>query len=262
MTKFTIFKIAAVLATLSLVAGCAGPAIRKSPTPKIQREAVKKHAHALARMGYTIQVGAFANVNNAARLTDDLKRQGLDAYYFLYESTLYKVRFGNFTTDAAARARAETLKQAGIIGDYFIVAPKDYAAAHEAEYGESYIRRSLVGTAESFLGVPYLWGGATPENGFDCSGLAMAVYEYNGFALPRTSHEQFAAGAPVDRDDLQPGDLVFFSGPANGKVTHVGIYTGNGRFIHAPGRGKVICSDNLSRDYFAKRFTGARSYLN
>ena len=253
------------LTVLALLIGCAGvhhaPSV-KPATTRPPKAAVVKKPPALALMGYTIQVGAFSNVNNAARLTESLKRQGLDAYYFLYQSTWYKVRFGNFTTDAAARSRAESLKKAGIIGDYFIVAPKDYAAAHEAEYGAAYIRKSIVETAESFLGVPYLWGGTTPENGFDCSGLAMAVYEYNGFALPRTSQEQFASGLPITTDELQAGDLVFFSGNGNGKVTHVGIYTGNGKFIHAPGRGKVICSDALSRDYFARRFTGARSYLD
>jgi cell wall-associated NlpC family hydrolase len=88
----------------------------------------------------------------------------------------------------------------------------------------------------------------------------MTVYQLIGFDLPRTSRDQFAAGNPVDRTSLEVGDLLFFAG-AGGKISHVGIHIGNGRFIHAPGRGKKIRTDSLATDPFSRSFAGARSYL-
>ena len=211
-------------------------------------------------MGFTIQAGAFSDVNNAARLTDALKKQGLDAYYFACDSNMYKVRFGNFTTEASARKKAEKLKFAGIIDDFYIVTPDDYGLSSILPEGE--IREHIATTALSFVGIPYLWGGASRDEGFDCSGLAMAIYRHNGLILPRTSVDQFESGNPVNVEDLKKGDLVFFATSGKKKVSHVGIYTGDGKFIHAPGRGKVICMDLLSNTYFAKRYVGCRSYLD
>jgi cell wall-associated NlpC family hydrolase len=124
-----------------------------------------------------------------------------------------------------------------------------------------YIRGEIVKSAQSFIDVPYLWGGSSSDSGFDCSGLAMTVYQLNGLNLPRSSREQYEAGAPVEQNDLLRGDLVFFSTAGGEKVTHVGIYTGEGRFIHAPGRGKKIRVDSLWRSYYKKRYLGGRAYL-
>jgi cell wall-associated NlpC family hydrolase len=212
-------------------------------------------------MGYTIQAGAFSRVENAARLTDQLRGRGLDAIYFVAATGLYKVRFGNFASrDAAGRTAAE-LKASGVIGEFYVVSPGEYAVANRQEYGTDYLRDELVKKAKDFIGVPYLWGGADAGRGFDCSGLSMAVYELNGLELPRTAGEQFEVGASVERDHLLKGDLVFFNISSGEKVTHVGIYTGDGQFIHAPGRGKKIRYDSLSSTYFLKRYAGARSYL-
>lgn len=212
-------------------------------------------------MGYAIQAGAFANAENAARLTQSLQKEGLDAYYFVHKSGMYKVRFGNYATEKLARSKAEKLRDAGIIDAFYIVTPDEYAAARMAKLGSPYLRGEIIRTAESFIGVPYLWGGASPGEGFDCSGLTMAVYQYNGLDLPRSSKEQFDQGAPVERNRLQKGDLVFFRTSRGDKVSHVGIYIGNNRFIHAPGRGKKIGIDSLNKQYFAKRYAGARSYI-
>jgi cell wall-associated NlpC family hydrolase len=215
----------------------------------------------LARMGYTIQAGAFANVNNAARLTETLRKQGLDATYLVAREGLYKVRFGNFKTKDAARKKAEALKSSKIIDEYYIVAPEDYSIAKRDRLGDDYLREEIVKTARSYIGVPYLWGGTNAESGFDCSGLTMTAYQLNGLNLPRSSREQFEVGTAIDRADLMKGDLVFFATAAPGKVSHVGIYAGNGEFIHAPGRGKTICRASLSASYFKKHFIGARTYL-
>jgi len=244
---------------LLLLAGCAA----KAPQVyrhKMETKSIVKHKE-LPRMGYTIQVGAFAIVENASRLSDRLQGQGLDATYFVAEKGLYKVRFGNFPTRAEALKKAEDMKAASVIEDFYIVKPTDYSVARKQQYGETYLRDELVKTAKSFIGVPYLWGGTDAENGFDCSGLTMTVYQLNGLNLPRTSREQAETGVPVDREALSKGDLVFFRTNGDENVTHTGIYAGSGLFIHAPGKGKNIRMDALSSQYYQKRYAGGRSYL-
>ncbi|MDZ7700167.1 MAG: NlpC/P60 family protein [Deltaproteobacteria bacterium] len=211
-------------------------------------------------MRYTIQAGAFSSVENAIRLTRALEDKGLDAYYYREYSGFFKVRFGEFASRREATARAQSLLADGTIEAYYIVSPDAYAAARSGS-PVSNIRSDIVETAERFIGVPYQWGGDSRDRGFDCSGLVMAVYRLNGFNLPRSSREQYASGVPVDRNTLKKGDLVFFSFARGRKVTHVGIYTGGGRFIHAPGEGKVIRRDKLFTPVFQDQFTGARTYI-
>ncbi len=217
----------------------------------------------LARLGYSIQVGAFANLDNAVRLSKALERSGLDAYYFVHETGLYKVRFGNFPTKRAARKKAETVRAAGIIDAYYLVSPNDYAVVKQRKRGgRTYLRNEIVGTAKRFIGVPYRWGGSSRQEGFDCSGLTMVVYQLNGLNLPRSSKEQYRIGTVIRRSQLSRGDLVFFATSGGRRVSHVGIYVGKGRFIHAPGRGKRIRTELITKRYFKTRYVGARTYLN
>jgi cell wall-associated NlpC family hydrolase len=249
------YRITGAVILMILVGGCSRPAVRyPSPLTKIPEQ------RKISRLGYTIQAGAFADAENAARMTRSLQEKGLDATYFTARKGLYKVRFGNFPTKELARNKAEEMRQAGIIEEFYIVNPEEYSVAKRAERGDAFLREELVRSAQSFLGVPYLWGGASEKMGFDCSGLTMTVYQLNGFDLPRTSQEQFATGNPVDRPYLGKGDLIFFA-PGKDKVSHVGIYAGNGQFIHAPGKGKRIQTDSLSNSYFSRAYLGARSYL-
>jgi cell wall-associated NlpC family hydrolase len=106
--------------------------------------------------------------------------------------------------------------------------------------------------AARYLGVPYRWGGASPA-GFDCSGLVLYVYAQLGIALPHFTVAQYALGVAVPRDELQPGDLVFFDG-----LGHVGIYIGGGQFIHAPHTGDVVRVSSLSDSWYAATYVGAR----
>ena len=215
----------------------------------------------LALMGYSIQVGAFSRVENAIRLTAVLESRGLNAYYFHDPAGLYKVRFGDYASREGAGTEAERLRAAGIIDEYYIVSPEEYAVAQERKLGKDYLRGELVTTARTFIGLPYRWGGDSLEEGFDCSGLTMAVYHLNGLNLPRSAAEQYLAGAPVEQNRLLQGDLVFFATSGRRKVSHVGVYAGDGKFIHAPGVGKTIRTDTLVDRYYAARYVGARTYM-
>ena len=108
------------------------------------------------------------------------------------------------------------------------------------------------------VGVRYRYGGASPEAGFDCSGLVAHVYQRAwGLSLPRRTDEQRRIGRPVKRSDLQPGDLVFYN-TRNRPYSHVGIYLGDGNFVHAPRRGQRVRVESVESPYWRARFNGAR----
>ncbi len=126
--------------------------------------------------------------------------------------------------------------------------------------GERELGYIVARTAERFVGIPYQWGGTTVVDGMDCSGFTKAVYNLCGVNIPRTSREQYNAGNHVSKGDLQDGDLVFF-GSSEASINHVGIYTGNGKFVHAPKRGEDIKTASVDESYFERRFVGARRYV-
>lgn len=109
--------------------------------------------------------------------------------------------------------------------------------------------------AESQIGAPYRYGGIGPD-AFDCSGLVSYSFRQVGVAVPRTAAQQFAAATPVARRDLQPGDLVFFR-LSGREVSHVGIYAGSARFVHAPQRGGQVRMANLDDEVFRNGWAGA-----
>lgn len=120
----------------------------------------------------------------------------------------------------------------------------------------------LVTTAMGFLGVPYRYGGTSADTGFDCSGLVKTVYKDTlGLVLPRVAAQQAASTEKVARNDLKPGDLVFFN-TMRRAFSHVGIYIGDGKFVHAPRTGAQVRIESLSGSYWKKRFTGARRVLD
>ena len=125
-------------------------------------------------------------------------------------------------------------------------APKRTAQLH-LSFG-----RRVVGFAKHLLGVRYVYGGSSPRSGFDCSGFVRYVYGHFGITLPHSSYAQFGSGRRVSRSALRPGDLVFFDG-----LGHVGMYIGNGRFIHAPHSGTRVRIETLT-GWYGTRFSGAR----
>lgn len=122
-------------------------------------------------------------------------------------------------------------------------------------------RTAVIDTAKLYIGVPFVWGGTSPS-GFDCSGFTQYVMQESGITIPRTVAEQYRCGTPVSKDNLKPGDLIFFATYEDG-ATHVGFYIGDDNFIHAsqiPEPGQVITS-LMTEPYYAERYIGARCYL-
>jgi len=240
----------------------------------------------LKDVGFAIQVGAFSDVRNAERLTNKLQEKGIEAFYFKRENGIYAVRFGDFSRRADASKTAQKLVKDRIISTYFIAAPQHDVSlsmrepslekapapslkkpAPVAKKREQEPRRDksdmggiAARTAERFVGIPYRWGGDTVVDGMDCSGFVRAVYNLCGVNIPRTSREQYRVGDVVAKDELKDGDLLFFGASAD-EITHVGIFVGGGRFVHAPKRGDDIRVSTIDEAYYLKRFVGAKRYF-
>ena len=123
------------------------------------------------------------------------------------------------------------------------------------------IRQALLAQANQHLGTPYKFGGQSPTEGFDCSGLTSYIYRTsNGINLPRTAAEQAQATRTISFEQLRPGDLIFFRTSGAG-INHVGIYVGNNNFIHAASGGGRVTVDNLDRSYWQQRFAKFGSVL-
>lgn len=117
---------------------------------------------------------------------------------------------------------------------------------------------TVVDTARSQIGTPYRGGGASPKTGFDCSGLAQWCYAMHGVNLPRRTEDMLRVGVPVAREDLIPGDLVFFNVARKRWGLHVGVYSGKGNFIHSPTPGSRVREESMHERYWVKSYIGAR----
>jgi hypothetical protein len=255
MTGLKGYRILPPLAVLflaaALPAGCAAAPVARQAAPR--------------RAGYAIQVGAFSQVDNAVRLADLLHRNGLDAFSFRNDAGFYVVRFGDFPDRETARRQAEKLSGRRLIGEYYLAPPGsggERRAPSSPRSGPSStadpdMGRLTARTAERFIGIPYHWGGNNVAEGLDCSGFVKSVLNLAGITVPRTAAEQFTVGRTVPRSELREGDLVFFR-KKEGRIGHVGIYTGEGRFVHAPRRGEEIKVTSLSAGSYAASYAGAR----
>jgi cell wall-associated NlpC family hydrolase len=249
----------------------------------------------ITRLGYAIQMGAFADVKNAERFTAKLQAKGIEAFYFRKDNGVYAVRFGDFPSWDKARVVAKKLVAERLIDSFYVAPPNEVVFTRPKGPGwqktqPDEIRKTplplqpvvpkeavekpaskpstdnkdmgviAARTAERFVGIPYRWGGDNVVEGMDCSGFVRAVYNLCGLSIPRTSRDQFKAGDSVTKDDLRDGDLVFFGSSAS-NINHVGIYVGGGKFVHAPRRGEEIKVTDVTESYFEKRFVGARRYF-
>jgi cell wall-associated NlpC family hydrolase len=155
----------------------------------------------------------------------------------------------------AAQARAAAKKQQSAPAPAPAPAPSNSSGGSSGSSAPPpATHSSVVSIALQYLGVPYVWGGASPS-GFDCSGLTMYAYAKVGVYLPHNAAMQYGMGTPVSRSQLAPGDLVFFSG-----LSHVGMYIGGGRFVHAPHTRDVVKISSLSESWYAATYVGARRY--
>jgi cell wall-associated NlpC family hydrolase len=180
--------------------------------------ATDQHAQALVKQ--RVEAGLHALQVRESRISADIK---------------HIIAVEQQRADAAAAAAASSG-----VGDTNIPVPPSSTLGGQA-----------VAIAEQYLGVPYVWGGASPS-GFDCSGLTMYVYGQLGVSLPHNAAAQYGMGTPVPRDALEPGDLVFFDG-----LGHVGIYVGGGSFIHAPHTGDVVRISSMT-GWYSTNYVGAR----
>lgn len=144
-------------------------------------------------------------------------------------------------------------------------APDSVVATPEAKAdSDSYLERAREVTIQALalLGVHYKWGSDSPEHGFDCSGLVSHVFQQvAGIVLPRNAQGMSKVGEKIDKSELQPGDLVFFN-TRRRPFSHVGIYIGEQRFVHAPRRGGEVEVTNMQGRYWQKRYNGARRVGN
>ena len=121
---------------------------------------------------------------------------------------------------------------------------------------------NVVDRAHALLGTPYKWGGNSAEQGFDCSSFLVYLFKTEAnIHIPRTTAAMHrSTAATVKRSELKPGDAVFFKGNGRGQVSHVGLYIGEGKFIHSPRAGKNVRVDSLSNNYWNKNYTGAKRF--
>lgn len=282
--------------------GCAAPRAGKADTVTLKSGSSVKYAKGVRRLGFAIQMGAFADVKNAERFTARLQDKGIEAFYYRRDNGIYAVRFGDFPSREKARAAANRLVADKLIDSFYIAPPNEVVFTSPQEPslrqggpelrkppqpyppprtnelglpveeptpvakppvtqpGERDMGYIAARTAERFIGIPYQWGGNTVVDGLDCSGFTRAVYNLCGITIPRTSREQYKVGNPVTRAELRDGDLVFF-GNSEASINHVGIYVGDGKFVHAPRRGEEIRIAAIDESYFERRFVGARRYV-
>ena len=152
----------------------------------------------------------------------------------------------------------------GYVSSDYMITVKDSAGSRgdgTAVSSNASLGQQIVDYAQNFLGCAYVWGGNGPSS-FDCSGFTKYVYSHFGYTLNRTATDQLANGVAVTKDQLQPGDLVFFnSGYTSKPVSHVGIYIGNGKFIHASTNAYMVQIDDLSSGYYSRVYVYGRHII-
>lgn len=188
-----------------------------------------------------------------------LKKCMITAFVFLgfcFINTQNAKADTTLTTSKGITLKTSELKTAKVIQ-----APSDSGVTSDDKVSRGAISKGteVVNYAYKFLGKPYVYGAAGP-NAFDCSGLTQFIYNKFGVNISRTTYTQVNEGIKVNKNELRAGDLVFFN--TEGSISHVGIYIGNGEFIHAPRSGKPVMVSSLSDGYYSQRYATARRIFN
>jgi cell wall-associated NlpC family hydrolase len=213
-----------------------------------------EHRLVTATLGKSViqlQIGAAEALVNGTTVPLDVPAR-IDA-----GSTYIPVRF--MAENLGARVGYDATSRRVRIEARGFTVSRDAIAAQEAR-NAARLQTRLVETARSLLGSPYAWGGTTPA-GFDCSGFTGYVYRQAGIELPRSSDEQFTIGRPVKLTELQPGDLLFWDIDGTGSPSHVGMYIGDGLFIHAENAHRGVVTTEVNRAWWVPRYLGARRVL-
>ena len=221
------------------------------------KASVKEHAQklAVAQRQVTQLVGMRRTQQRAIEVRLGERRSLLSSLNGQIAELVHQEQVAQMISAQQARARADAARSvqadvsAGSVVGASAQTPEGATVIPPSSYG------GVVGVALSYQGVPYVWGGASP-GGFDCSGLVMYSYAQIGVSLPHSSYAQYNVGVAVPRDQLQPGDLVFFDG-----LGHVGLYIGGGMFVHAPHTGTVVQVASLDSGWYAATYVGARRIL-
>jgi cell wall-associated NlpC family hydrolase len=224
---------------------------------QVFKTSVKEHAQklAVAQRQVTQLVAMRRTQQRAIEVRLGERRSLLSSLNGQIAELVHREQVAQMISAQQARARADQARsvQADVSAASVVGAsaqtPEGATVIPASSYG------GVVGVALSYQGVPYVWGGASP-GGFDCSGLVMYSYAQVGVSLPHSSYAQYNMGVAVPRDQLQPGDLVFFDG-----LGHVGLYIGGGMFVHAPHTGTVVQVASLDSGWYAATYVGARRIL-
>jgi cell wall-associated NlpC family hydrolase len=176
----------------------------------------------------------------------------------LPEGTAAKVLFSTQDLEGATWYKVEARAQVGWVYGYYLKAISREEAERRIASDRGGLRSRVVDIALQYQGYRYVWGGASPQQGFDSSGYLYYVFRAAGLPIPRDYWGMLARGKPVTLNQLRPGDLVFFVNTYKAGLSHGGIYIGNGRFIHAVSEKRGVAIDSIWRSYYINRFYAAR----
>lgn len=208
----------------------------------------------LSQYGYRIKADGVYGGETARAVQLFQADKGLAIDGIVDNKTYRKLTGSSLSRDEAKRAEQAKKAAATLKTKYPSRNYGEYSKARNIT-SHDVIGDRLVSTANRYVGVPYVFGGNTPS-GFDCSGFTRYVFSHNGIELPRMADEQYRLGSSVSREELMPGDLVFFTTYEAG-VSHAGIYVGNDHFISATTSGGIRV-DSMDSDYWASHYVGAR----
>ena len=220
-------------------------------------------------LGYGSVNGSKVNVRSGPGTSySSLTRanNGEKAYIIGFNNQWYKVIFGSHIgyirsdyltlTEIPYENNASTKTPLFFVNGKSTGVTPSASALNGGSTSASVTRQQIVDNAKKLLGTPDVWGGSTPK-GFDCSGFVQYVMNLSGISLPRTTTEQYKVGTYVVKSSLQPGDLVFLQNTYRSGISHVGIYIGDGKMIHASSSKGVVTS-SLSSSYYTQHYYGAR----